>query len=776
MTAMRIGVLVLLVSTAAWAQPVNVPFTSETLAIPGNQAGDTAILRDPWGQWRDTVYGTDAVNNGFYGFLVDGGTALSTGFGAVGGVDARQPIATLPESSLGGLVVVSATNAGEVLFFTTTNDAGILGIGGLSRISTLGPRAVTLGDFGDAGAFVFVSTQSPAMPWWRLTEDGGSIVATSQPALVLPDPPTALAAASSTRLVYASVGIGGVVEIDPLTEPPTVIQVIDAGAAAEIVGGLATYPQRDGGSLLITSVPARNLFRVYAAQTNAPALHLTDFTVSGLDGGRRILGAFALDVWPGPFGVTPEGAVFDAGVIVIGDRFGATGANYKLVSWPTLARAVTPPLPIDVPGFVPPPVEVQPVAMPSQVGLATSSGVLDLSFWPGNDTLVATLDGVSLLSPRDLRPLFVRDAGLADGGATDGGRLDAGVTDGGRSDAGVVDAGAANLTVAVSALGRLDALNPVAPSGLLAVGTNTGLAGSTTLWTRATDGGLNLLLTIPTSATRSVQLTDLADAGVWLFAASGALLHRYALEVADGGLRATPGPDISLSESVFSVTAWPAARHLFVSTSRGVYEVDPLATPPATSLFIADAGVSALTLYAQRDGGAMLLGATDDRVRVIRANDAALLLEFQVIAPDRLNVVRGIGWLDVSEEPVGADAGLRDGGLRWPSGALAVGATSGDAGAIVLVDWAQLARAAMPPLPIDVVAPARAGGSGGGTAGGGVVMGGGTSNRAGGSAGGAAGGGEEPPPGCCTGAPSSSVVPAMAFLLWLRRFARRRTK
>lgn len=779
MSAMRIGVLVLLVSAAAWAQPVNVHFTSETSAIPGNQAGDTAVLRDPWGQWRDTLYGTDSTNNGFYAFLVDGGTAFATGFGAVGGVDARQPMLALPEASVGGLVAVSATTSGELLFFTTTDDAGILGIGGLSRVSTLAPGAVTLGDFGDAGAFVFLSTQAPLMPWWQLTEDGGALVTTSKPSLLLPDPPTALASSASTRRVYASIGIGGVVEIDPLADPPTVIQVVDAGSSGEIVGGLATYPQRDGGSLLLTSVPARNLFRVYSVQPGTPAEHLVDFTVSDVDGGRKILGASALDVWPGPFGGTDDQPVFDAGVIVICDRLGATGANYKLVSWAALARAANPPLPIDLPVFTPP-IQVRPVGVPAQLALATSRGPVDLSFWPGNDTLVTTIDGVSLLSPRDLRPLRgLPDGGLGDGGVTDGGRPDAGLADGGRADAGVSDAGTAPVSVAVtvSALGRLDAFASVAPGGLLAVGSSTGFGGSTSISMRATDGGLQTLLTVPTSATRSVQLADLADAGVWLFAADGVLLHRYELDVADGGLRATPGADIDFPETVVSVTAWSAARRLFVSTTRSVYELDPLATPSTKRIVTGGAGLSALTLYPQRDGGAMLLGATNDRVRVIRTNDGTSLLEFQVIALDRVNLVGGIGWLDVTNEPVGADAGLRDGGVRWPFGVLALGVNANDAGSVVLVDWAQLARAATPPLPTDTVSVVRAGGAaGGGMAGGSVVMGGGTSNRSGGSAGGSAGGGEEPPPGCCTGAPSASVLPAMAFLLWLRRFARRSTK
>ncbi len=759
--SMRIGVLVLLVSTAAWAQPLNVTFTSETLPIPGNQAGDTAILRDPWGTWRDTVFGTDAVNNGFYGFFVDGGTNLSAGFGAVGGVDARQRLQSLPESFAGGLVAVSATNAGQVLFFSTLADAGFPGVG---RINTLGPRALALADFGDAGAFVFVNTQSTMMPRWQLTEDGGAVVATALGAIQLPAPPTALATASKTHRVYASVGIGGVLEIDPLAVPPTVVQVIDAGAVTELVGGLATYPQRDGGSLIITSVPARDLFRVYRAQPGSAAVHLADFTVTSIDGGRKIQGAESIDVWAGAFGVTDAGPAYDAGVIVVCDRFAVAGANYKLISWAELARSVVPPLPIDLPDLVDEPVvvmPVQPARVPFLLALPTTSPIIDLSFWPGQDTLVATLNKVALLSPRDLQP------GVSDAGSNDGG-LDAGVADAGIPDAGR-DAGPTflPLDVSVATIGRVEALRTLSPDGLLAVESTAPDGGVISVWTM-TDGGLRSLLSIPSSGPRSVELADFADGGVWLFSASARVLRSFRLDAPDGGLRASPGADLTFSETISSVASWGSARRVFVSTTRGVFEVDPLTT---TSRFVVDAGVVALGLYEQADGGALVLAVVaDDRVRVVRAGGGVALHEFQVTTPDGGLVVRGIGWLDVSREPAGLFA---DGGARWPNGVLAIGAGGLDGGTIMLVDWAQLARTASPSLPID---PRIA--LGGGTAGGGTAQGGGSISSGGGrTAGGTAGGGEEPPPpGCCTGAPSTAVLPAMAFLLWLRRFARRRTK
>lgn len=729
--------LALLCPALAAAQPVRVAFTSETTWVPGNQAGDTAVLRDPWGQWRDLVFGSDAVNNGFYGFLVDGGTAISTGFGAVGGVDARPRLTALPAASAGGLVVASATNAGQVLLFTTHPDAGFPRAG--ASVNVLTPGALALGDFGDAGAFLFLATGGTNLARWRLRDDGGSVEATAESSIALPFAPQAVATSDGLRRVYASVGIGGVVEIAPLETPPTVLNVIDAGASpTQIAGGLAVYPQRDGGALLITAVPALDLFRVYRAQPGQ-AVHLADFTVTAVDGGRKVVGAQFLDVWPGAFGVTDAGPRFDAGVLVVCDRLSVGGANYKLVPWDALARATVPPLPIDLPDLVEPVVvPPRPPAVPVvDVRALPPASDTALSFWPGRDSLVVGVDGVTRLANLDLR------------------RLDAWALDGG--------------------LVALDALGPVgpAPQGLLSVTTRTADGGALTVWTAAADGGLVLLSSVPLGAAAAVALSDFGgDAGARVFAVNGRAVRQFLLATGDGGaLVPSALADLQAPGAVTALTAATSSRKLVVATVDGVFELDPLA-PAAPARHLVDAGARGLASYPQRDGGALLLtiATSGERLHVfdLTAAPATERLVFQLSDDD--GGVRGEATaLDVSTVP----AGLFDGGARWPTGLLAVGTAGPDGGAVLLVSWGALAAAATPPLPIDVV-PSAGGGAGGGAAGGGTG-GGGTNIPIAGRNGGA-GGGEPPPPppGCCNGAPSAALIPATAFLVWLGGFRRRR--
>lgn len=734
----RLGLLLLLCSSAASAQPFRVSFSAETLSVPGNQAGDTALLRDPLGAGRDYAFGSDTQNNGFFGFLVDGGAGLSVGFGAVRGVDAVPFVESLPLATAGGLVVVSAWTSGNIFFFTTEPDGGIV-ITTNRPLATPTPGPLVVADFRDAGARLFSNNGGPSLQQWRLVEDGGRIDAHPLAPIPLAFAANAVAASSGLRRVYASIGIGGVVEIDPLALVPTVVPVIDAGVPSQIVGGLAVYPQRDGGALLITSVPASDVFRVYEARPGS-AVHLLDFTITAPDGGRQLRGADHLDVWPGLFGGPDRAPHYDAGVLVVCDRLSAFGANYKLIPWRSIATAATPPLPIDLPGFVPPVVVTPPE--PLRVPWAVA-GDLDgsgpLSFWPGRDALLAGVSGLSARSVVDLRARLALDAGVVVG----------------------IDA--------VTTPARLAA---VAPEGLVATASRVGDAGLLSVWSGEADGGLRRLASAPLPLDRAgaVTVASLDDAGTLVFVAGAtSALQAFLLEAVDGGaLSITARPDLALPAAGTALAS--AARLLYVAAGReGVLEVDALGGGVRQLI---DAGAAldvatGLALYPQRDGGALLLTAVAGRdlFRAYRVlpGPTALLAEFQVTAPDDAGaVVRGGAWLDVSAAPVGPF----DGGATFPTGALAIGSASG---AVQLVSWAALAQAVVPPLPIDSPPPSAPGGGSGGAGGGFIVP-------VGGQGGGGGGIVEPPPPGCCSGAPSASVLPVAAFLVWLRRFNRRRPR
>ena len=754
---MRLVMLLVVCSTAAAAQPLRASYTVETLPVPGNQAGDTAILRDRFNLGRDYVFGSDSVNNGLYGFLVDGGSGLFSAFGPVGGVDARPPMEALPQATVGGLVVASASTAGTIQFLTTLPDAGFVGVpNGPVVVAT--PRALALADFGDAGSYLFANSGGPSLQRWRLVEDAGRIDAVPSSPIPLAFAAQAVATSAGLRRVFASLGIGGVVEIDPLAAVPTIVNVIDAGAmSSEIAAGLAIYPQRDGGALIITSVPTRDLFRIYRARPGLPAVYLADIVFTATDGGRQVRGGDSIDVWPGLLGGTASSPLFDAGVFVVCDRQNVAGANYKLIAWDAIANAATPPLPIDVPGFQAP---VTPPGPPPRIPFLIATGsesatIAAVAFWPGRDALFATIDGVSAFAATDLsRQLSVS--------------LDGGVVRG------------------VDAVTGPERLGPLTPKSLVVTASAANDAGTLTFFSGEADGGLTRLGSTSFAAQRagSVAVADFGDAGAFaILAGAEAALLRFELTRSDAGLVVVALADLTLPAVASSVVASSSARVFYVAAgSEGVLEV----TPAGGVRQLVDAGTaadvaSAVALYGQADGGVLLLTAVPgkDLFRVYRARPepTILLSEFQVTTLDGGDLVRGAVWVDLSVAPLG----FFDGGAVWPSGVLAIGSASADGGSVRLVSWGAIAGAATPALPVDTsgsrgsVGGGAAGGTGGSGGGGGINI----VPGAGGRAGGRGGGGDEPPPpppGCCNGAPSSSVLPALGFLYWLRRFGRRRAR
>jgi myo-inositol-hexaphosphate 3-phosphohydrolase len=727
-----------LFAAIAQAQPARVPFSGETLPIPGNQAGDTAILTDRFGGERSYVFGTDAVNNGLYGFLVDGGSGYFVGFGPVGGVDA-VPFVTDFSGTTGGLIAASATNAGGILFFTTLPDGGVRSAG--TNLQVIAPRAVAIADFGDAGAHLFYDTGTNQLQHARLFDDGGVVVAVADAPIRLPFFARAIAVSPQRRRAYVSAGFGGVFEIDVVSSTPSAVQIIDGGSSPDIAGGLAVYPQRDGGALLLAALPSRDLIRVFRLGPGT-AEPLGDFAIAGPDGGRLVRGAEFIDVWPGPFGGPPDGGAYPKGVFVICDRQSIAGANYKLVRWEDFALAAMPALPIDVPGDDGP-VSVGPPTVPVGVTIdAPGQSTVDVAWWPGPDRLLATTNGVSVREPV---------------GATVTNQL-------------ALDGGSALGVASVDALVRLG-LGPV-----LAVTISTPDAGAVLLLGRQPDGGFRLELSLPSPRAESVLVADLKDAGVYVFAATTAqTLERWPLTRTDAGaLQGGPRVDRALQLTPHSITLLPTERLIAFTSGNGLFTVDPFAGLPPVAVVDAGAPLAGVATYPQADGGSLLLVALPslNRFRVYSARTAPfpLLAEFALVQTDGGAILSNAAWVDVVSGPMGRVDG---GTARWPEGVVAVGASTTDGGALYLVDWGSIARSATPRLPIDSPVSSEAGGGSSGGQGGGGTTGVGGGVGAGRPTGGGGGGIVQPPKGCCAGAPSDFALPAIAFMLWLARFRRR---
>jgi myo-inositol-hexaphosphate 3-phosphohydrolase len=707
------------------AQTLEVRFRSETSAIPGNLAGDTALLAARWGDWRDLLIGTDDTNNGLYGFLPDGGPAFFVGAGAIGGVDAVPRLSSLADITTGGVITATATTLGRIYLFTTIPDGGLVDVAA-APLLTSAPRHVALADFDDDGAHLFFDTGFNRIEHWTLSADAGRVVALRQPPIAIPFQTRGLAVANAARRLYASSGPAGVLEIAPLANPVEVIPLVDAGGV-DLVTGVAVYPQRDGGAILLTAVPALDVFRLYRVRpTQAEFLAQVRFVSS--DGGSVIRGSNALDVWPGPFGVTDAGALFPFGIVSVTDRASPFGANYKMVAWDELANAVNPPLPIDVPPFTAPPVGPIRVTAISQTPM-----------------LPATHADVAFASPRreTLSTLWGVTAFVADGGVS------------------------SQFGQGLWIMEGLDSRTNTFLGPLAVSSGSTRDGGGALLVLGSPDAGFFQVIASVGIQPGPTALTSLSDAGALVVVGHGQALQRVRIHPDDAGhIQATNAGALRVSSAVTGVLGVESRRSVFVATSAGLFElnVDDGGTSTLVSTPNADDSLAGMAWYPLSDGGALMIAAVParDRFRIYRhvATQLVEVGEFVVTGPNGDDVVRKSAWVDVTSSSFATtDAGS----APFRFGALAVGELSADAGGrIRWVDWATLAQSFTPPLPIEGIG-ARAGGAGGGTAAG----------PAGG--GGRAGGGvpEEPPTGCCSNAPASSAIPGLLFLWWLARVTRR---
>lgn len=719
-----------LLAAAAQAQLL-APVRSESAPIPGNFAGDTALLAQRWNDGRDVFFGSDDTNNGFYAFLVDGGAvpSLMGSFGAVGGVDALPGLRSFPDETRGGVVAVTGSGAGRVYLFTTLEDAGVLR-DLLTVPLTSSARAIALADLGDAGAWLLAESGGTTIQRWRLEAADGGLRPIAAAPILVGTAVRGLAAAPSLQRAYLSAGLRGVLSFDPREDMPVLVPIVDAGAVPDVMSGLTVYPQADGGALLIAAVPVRNVYRVYQLHTGAD--FLAEFSVGLEDGGAPVRSGEWIDVWPGPFGLFDGGASFPLGVMAVVDRISPSGARVKLVPWDALARQVTPALPIDVPGQVERPVEPMPVALPRLETTVTSAVLAgrpgDVALWPSLALAFGAFDTVSLIG--------------ADGGAT-GSQL--------RGPFGGIDA-------------RARAIGPF--SGGLVVASVSGPDGGLLVFLGPTpDGGIATLAPpLPVAAARGVALAEAPDAGAFVFVESGSnRLHRVRLGLDDAGLpRGVLEADVMLPAAARAVVGRPDVAQLFVSAGAAIWSVDVFGDGGVTALFDAGMGASGpagLAAVPLGDGGLVLIGAfpADDAYEVFSAtaSRARSLGRFEVALTDGGQRLRGGTALEATLAPFGL---LADGGAgpTFPSGVVAFAETYADGGSVVrLAPWEALARV----VPLS-------GGAGGGSAGG-----------AGGSTGGVGGGGvvEPEPMGCCSGAPVSAGLPGLFFLVWLRRFARRRS-
>lgn len=335
---MNTFLLTALISTTALAQAT---WRSETAAIPSASAGDLAISVDRGNDaGAPLIVACDPSMNGLYVFGFDGVLRQQLPRGPMRGVDARSSLAF---PTAGRTFVAASAYVSQQLQVFTVFDGGMLDDALRPLVNVPTPGALALYRPRDGGLEAWVDDGSRKVRHYVLEDDGaGSLTATAAGDVTFPVIPSALAVDDRTGRLYAALPSQGVFIVERGQATPDVLIPLDGGEfPGPLLGGVALYPLRDGGVLVLSTTPPSDFVAVHSV-AGTTATHLTDFTVGPPDGSVvvRVRSPQHLDVLNAAVGA------FDAGLLVLQD---SATASYKLVDWAELARSTTPNLPVELP-------------------------------------------------------------------------------------------------------------------------------------------------------------------------------------------------------------------------------------------------------------------------------------------------------------------------------------------------------------------------------------------------------------------------------------------
>lgn len=331
----RVLTAALFVATSAFA--VTVPPAAQTPLVPSTFVGDVAIFHNSANPHQSRIIGTDTLQNGLFSFTFDGGTAEYLTLGPMRGVDVKAGLTF--RSAPSALLVASSINFG--LYVYGLSDAGVLldvrsravNVPGVGAVAVWSPPDGGFEAWLDVGtttlrriAFFDDPLNAGKVDWLEL--DSG---------VTLPRAITNMVIDSRNRRLYASVANDGIYgwTIDG-PAAPSLLESTSGGSLNGAPSGLALYPLLDGGAVLLVAVAARDSYRAYQATTTALTA-ITDFQI-GIDS-NLVRGGQFLEM------STAKVPGFEPGVLVVADHNTATGSNYKVVQWGTLAAATDPTLP-----------------------------------------------------------------------------------------------------------------------------------------------------------------------------------------------------------------------------------------------------------------------------------------------------------------------------------------------------------------------------------------------------------------------------------------------
>ncbi|MBL9039203.1 MAG: hypothetical protein JNG84_11855, partial [Archangium sp.] len=305
----RLVLGVMLVAATAAAQ---VPATAETQPILSTGVGDVAIVPNHTSPEQSLVAGVDTLQVGLYVFGLDGGAAQpALQLGPARGVSAKTGLAGAAST----VVLVGSANLGTSIHGLA--DSGVLTPIGKRLISGASVMAMWVTPSGALEAWL--DTGGATLLRVALVSDSAAPGMVDWAALdasvTFPRPITAVAIDEANRRLYATSldGISGWTIDGP--SGPDVLELVDGGGLGGVSAGLALYPLRDGGALLLAAVPSREDIAVYRAVGTGLEL-VGRFSVT--IGARQVRNVEFIDVTQAALPGFPRG------MVVLSDRNATT--------------------------------------------------------------------------------------------------------------------------------------------------------------------------------------------------------------------------------------------------------------------------------------------------------------------------------------------------------------------------------------------------------------------------------------------------------------------
>ncbi|XXF80095.1 phytase [Myxococcaceae bacterium GXIMD 01537] len=342
------ALLALLVPMAVGAQPVDVVPTSETqpgVLASGNQEADVAIWVHPKDPSRSLLLVAD-VFSGLVTFTLEGSEFQLIAEGVVSGVDVQAGVSINGTSQQ--LVAVANRTLNGLVFYVV--DPGTLAVSRVDptdvvRVTNFAPVTVTLYRSPTTGKlFAFTGNDvagNPAVVQIELqaTPDGG-VTSTPVRTITLGSPAAGLVADDEQGLLFIAERDTGLSRIDAepgATTTPTPIASVTPGVFPAPVGGVTIYRGAGTEGYLLAASTGGDSFAVFGRRSPFSLL-----------GTFRVVATNTIDVDNSPrsLDVTaqPLGPRFPRGLFLAHDSIHDPVQNYKMVPWPNVANAFTPPL------------------------------------------------------------------------------------------------------------------------------------------------------------------------------------------------------------------------------------------------------------------------------------------------------------------------------------------------------------------------------------------------------------------------------------------------